>query len=80
MTVQIAAPFKYGANKKALQDGLNGDSPESVNFYDPSIVRPRQFTGASIQVGERFPVVMDPETRRRFAEVERKADGTFRVR
>lgn len=79
MTVQIAAPYKYGASKKALSDALNGDNTGLVNFYDPSIVNPRYFTGREIRIGERFPIVMDPETRRRFAEIVRKPDGTFRV-
>lgn len=79
MTIQIAAPFKYGKSKAVLSAALNGDECGQVNFADPLPFGTRYFTGLKIGVGERFAVVMDPETRMRFAEVVRKADGTFRV-
>lgn len=80
MTVQIAPPYKYGKSKQVLKDALNGDDCGLVIFYDPSIMNSRYFKGTEIRPGENFAAVLDPQTRRRFAIVGRKADGTFTVR
>jgi len=77
MTVQLRSA-RFGKSKKVLQDMLNTD-PMAVYFVDPSFFNPRSFRGDEMVAGERFPVVMDPETRRRFATVARNDDGTFRV-
>ena len=75
MTIQVCT-----ANQsKAILLACLTDKPESVRFYDPSIINERQFTGADIKPGERFPVVMDHPKRNRFAVIIRKPDGTFKV-
>jgi hypothetical protein len=78
MTVIVRAA-RFGRSKQALQAGLD-TMPGLVWFEDPSIVNPRIFTGEQVAIGERFPVVMDPATRRRFADVTRLPDGSFKVR
>lgn len=75
MTIQV----QTANQSKAVLLACLTDKPESVRFYDPSIVNERRFTGADIKPGDRFPVVMDHPKRNRFAEVIRKADGTFKV-
>ena len=79
MTVQLTSAA-FGKSKAALLDGLRR-TPALVKFSDPSIFSGSrgQFTGADITAGDSFPVVMDPSTRRRFAKIVCKADGTFRV-
>jgi hypothetical protein len=77
MTVALRSA-KFSASKGVLQDALN-TQPDRVEFHDPSLFNERWFTGHDIKVGERFPVVMDPATRRRFSTVVRKSDGTFKV-
>ena len=79
MTIQIAAPLKHGASKQALQDALNNPEYNTVNFMEPSPFGNRIFSAGTINKGTSFPVVMDPDTRRRFAKVVRRADGTFKV-
>jgi hypothetical protein len=76
MTIQLAS-IRHGQSKAALQSALN-TMPDRVEFHDPSIMAPRWFVGADMAVGERFPIVMDPATRRRFATVARTDKG-FRV-
>lgn len=80
MTVQLASHLAHGKSKKVLQEALSR-TPGQVRFYDPSIFSGSRgvFTGAAITAGDRFAVVMDPDTRRRFATVVCKADGTFKV-
>lgn len=80
MTIQLHT-VRHGKSKAALQAALEA-MPDRVEFYNPSImVLPPEnhFTGADIKVGERFPCVLDPETRRRFATIERTPQG-YRVR
>ena len=77
MTVLLSTA-RFGTSKGVLEQTLN-TKPQDVTFRDPSIYNERWFTGADIKVGERFPVVMDPATRRRFSTVIRKSDGTFKV-
>jgi len=72
---------EHGENKFALQSALNR-APERVSFHDPAVHGPRgggAFTGADFAVGEIATVVMDPKTRRRFAQIKRLKDGTFVV-
>lgn len=75
MTVQCLTENK---SKAVLLDALK-TRPESVRFYDPSIVSERRFTGRDIKPGDRFPVVMDHPKRSRFAEVSRTSTGVFKV-
>lgn len=78
MTIQLGTYASHGRSKAVLQDALNS-TPASVRFEDPSISQSRgTFYGNDIRVGERFPIVMDPPTRRRFAIVVRTERG-FRV-
>lgn len=79
MTIQLASPA-FGKSKATLLDALKR-TPALVRFTDPSIFPGSRgnFTGADITAGDSFPIVMDPTTRRRFAKVVCKADGTFRV-
>jgi hypothetical protein len=77
MTIQLITA-RHGTSKGVLQEALNTE-PTNVGFHDPSIRNERYFTGFDIKVGERFPVVMDPATRKRFSTVVRKSDGTFKV-
>lgn len=77
MTIQLKS-LAHGKSKAALQAALNS-TPQGVIFEDPSIFNPRVFRGNTIKPGEHFIVVMDPATRRRFAHVTRKDDGTFKV-
>lgn len=82
MTIQLGPHTAglYGKSKKTLEDALN--TKKSVGFHDPSCFTPRHggdFTGADMDRGEKFSVVMDPLRRSRFATVERRADGSFRV-
>lgn len=77
MTIQLAPSHINASKSKAkLQAALN-DTPSLVNFYDPSIFPGSRghFSARSVQVGESFVVVMDPQTRRRFALVELTAKG-----
>ena len=76
MTIQLTT--LHGKSKAALLAGLR-EEPTKVGFHDPSIMNERWFNAESIPPGTRFPVVMDHPRRSRFAEVERKADGTWRV-
>lgn len=77
MTVQLNT-LAAGRNKATLQQQLT-TVPRTVVFHDPSIVNTRTFTGADIKVGEAFVVCLDPATRRRFANVKRTGDNTFKV-
>lgn len=79
MTIQLTSAA-FSKSKAALLDGLRR-TPALVKFNDPSIFPGSrgQFTGADVTAGDSFAIVMDPATRRRFAEVVCKADGTFRV-
>lgn len=78
MTVQVAIPA-YGKSKATLQAILN-TNPTDCKLYDPSIFPGSRghFNASAIQVGESFPVVMDPERRTRFALIKRTAKG-FKV-
>ena len=78
MTVQLVSANAYGKSKATLQAALTAH-PSLVWFDDPSPWGSRSFTGADIKPGDRFLVVMDPKTRMRFAEVERRSDGSFKV-
>lgn len=77
MTIQVYHP-EHGKNKATLAAAMNAD-PEKVRFYNPTPFGASYFTAAKVTPGESFPVVMDPQTRRRFAIVKRNADGTFKV-
>lgn len=77
MTIQLTT-LSVARSKRTLLDALK-TVPEAVRFYDPSFIRPRSFSGADMVPGERIDVVMDPTTRRRFAIVVRRLDGTFQV-
>ena len=80
MTYQLATAA-VGRSKATLAAALN-ERPERVAFTDPSLFGPRgggSFTGADFVAGERAEVVLDPATRRRFARIVRKRDGSFRV-
>jgi hypothetical protein len=80
MTYQVVRK-EHGANKYALQCALNA-APERVSLHDPAVFGPRgggAFTGADLVQGEVVTVVMDPQTRRRFAQIKRMKDGTFVV-
>lgn len=77
MTIILRTPAA-GKSKKSLESALNED-PSKVRFEDPSFFFPKpSFTGDTIEDGASFPVVMDPETRRRFSTVARKG-GVFKV-
>jgi hypothetical protein len=83
MTIQLSARTArlYGTSKGKLKAVLDA-SPQEVVFIDPAIINPRhggEFTATAMMRGESFPVVMDPETRQRFAQVARKPDGSFKV-
>ena len=80
MTIQVCNS-KHGASKAALLAALQS-TPALVEFHDPGIFtgpKGPYFTGEAIAPGERFPVVMDHPRSMRFAQVVRKADGSFRV-
>jgi len=77
MTIQLAT-VRHGTSKKALEAAMTA-MPERVRFADPSIFAPREFAASEMRLGEKFACVMDPETRRRFALIKRRLDGTFRV-
>jgi len=79
MTIQVAST-RFASSKATLQAALNS-TPDHVRFDDPSIFEGSRghFDASSIKPGEKFPVVMDPQTRRRFATVERKLNGQFKV-
>lgn len=78
MTIQVINPAQ-GKSKKALEEALNSDAG-AVDFFDPSKIEGSRghFTGSEILPG-RFPVVMDHPKRMRFATVQRKPDGKFKV-
>lgn len=81
MTIQLVST-KYGKSKATLAAALEVN-PRLVSFFDPAVFGPKNggpFTGQEIAPGERILVVLDPVTRRRFAEVARKKDGAFTVR
>jgi hypothetical protein len=72
----------HGKSKATLEAALN-EAPERVRFTDPAVFGPKgggAFSGAEILPGERETVVLDPKTRRRFAQIERDAKGAFRVK
>lgn len=71
MTIILQSPFP---SKGTLQSALQAN-PETVRFWDPSIVAERFFTGADIEEGQSFPIVMDHPHRRRFATVKRTSKG-----
>lgn len=79
MTIQLRSQ-QYGKSKATLQEALN-TTPTRVWFEDPSIFPGSrgQFTGADVKPGERFPLVMDHPKRSRFATLQRRPDGTFKV-
>ena len=77
MTIQIVNPT-HGRSKAALQAALNA-GPEGVKLDDPWPWGQRTFTAATMRPGQSFPVVMDPATRRRFATITRRKDGSFKV-
>lgn len=72
MTIQLNFPTSAGKNKKALQDALN-EKPSKVVFMEPTPWAQTLFTEPNAP--DRFAVVMDPETRRRFATVTRTPKG-----
>lgn len=47
---------------------------------EPTPYGNRNFLSSDCAVGFREPVVLDPDTRRRFATIEKLADGTWRVK
>lgn len=75
MAIQV---LTCNASKVKLLAALQ-TQPQAVSFYDPSIMNERRFSGADVKHGESFTVVMDPQTRRRFAKVMRRPNGEFRV-
>lgn len=79
MTIQVSST-RFATSKKVLEAALNSN-PEQVAFADPSLFEGSRgvFTGADIKNPEKFAVVMDPQTRRRFATVQRKFNGQFKV-
>lgn len=78
MTTQVVSP-KHGKSKVALEAALNEDAP-SVAFCEPEPLANRYFSGDMVKIHTKFVVVMDPETRKRFALVQRNGDGTFKVK
>lgn len=78
MTVQVVKA-EHGKSKAALLAAVEAGA-EKVWFRRPTPWGDEEFSAAGIKPHERFPVVMDPATRRRFAEIERRPDGSFRVR
>lgn len=74
MTIQIDGG---SPNKQDLQTKLN-TQPAQVILHDPGI-HGRTFRGNEISNGDKFPVVMDHPKRLRFAQIERRYDGTFKV-
>ena len=76
MTIQLNMP--PGLSKKALQDKLNA-APGMVTFFDPSIMGERYFTGATWNEPEGTAVVLDHPKRMRFAQITKRADGTWKV-
>lgn len=81
MTILLTSAVAHGKSKAVLEDALRR-TPALVVFEDPSIFSGsrKNFTGADITAGDHFALVMDPLTRRRFAQVICKVDGSFRVR
>lgn len=77
MTTQLRT-VRHGTSKAVLQENLN-TAPAAVIFETPKPWGSDVFTGADIPVPSSFACVLDPATRRRFATVKRKADGTFKV-
>lgn len=80
MTIQVSST-RVARSKATLEAALAAD-PREVWFYDPSIFQGSRgtFSADEVKPGDRFPVVMDPATRQRFAEIVRKPDGSFKVR
>lgn len=79
MTIQLKSPG-VAKSKATLQAALNSNA-KAVRFEDPSIFPGSRgiFTGDQIPSGDHFPLVMDPQTRRRFGVVTRRIDGTFKI-
>lgn len=75
MTIQVVT---FNASKTVLRDAL-ASTPGRVRFFDPSPTDNRMFSGLDIKLGDLFPVVLDHPRRTRFAKIERRPDGTFRV-
>ena len=84
MTIQLGyfTAKLYGASKAKLQAALNL-YPSEVAFEDPGIKPETKhgsaFYGSELDPGEWITVVLDPETRMRFARVGRRVDRTFKV-
>lgn len=78
MTIQLRTT-RHGVSKAALEMNLN-HLPDRVEFHDPSVINERTFRASDWPKGTKDTVVLDPDTRRRFAIVHRKADGTFTVK
>ena len=79
VTIQLAST-RFGESKVKLQATLNSH-PDWVRFDDPSPFNDSRgnFSAVNVKLGEKFAVVMDPATRRRFATVRRLEDGSFKV-
>jgi hypothetical protein len=72
MTIRLQSP-QFGKSKKALEEALN--SGQTVWFDDPSPFGDRAFRASERLVGTKFACVMDPQTRMRFATIERRSGG-----
>lgn len=80
MTVSLKSHALHGKSKAVLAEALKSDATKVI-FYDPSIFPGSRgvFEGESMKRGDSFALCMDPATRRRFAKVTRKLDGSFKV-
>lgn len=77
MTIQLASP-EVGKSKATLKAALESN-PAAVRFYDPSIMGERHLTGATWAEPAKTPVVLDHPKRMRFAQITKRADGTWKV-
>jgi hypothetical protein len=63
-------------NKAELEQRLNA----GCSIIEPTPWGNKYHDSKDLPVGFKEPVVLDPDTRRRFAEISKKSDGTWRVK
>lgn len=79
MTMQLSqiSAGKFGKSKATLAEALR-TQPVNVVFIEPTPFQDKVYTGVEFPPGK-HAVVLDPMTRRRFCNVSKKPDGTFKV-
>lgn len=69
----MICPAKNKAELKAKLDS-------GCVIIEPTPWGEQRHASGSFAIGRKEAVVLDPQTRRRFASIERMADGTWRVK